>query len=203
LIAKIFRSHFFGVVEGHGVHVSFESFIVIEAEAVQLIERAVITKSVVALIGDFLLPNQFLFRSRQFFVGNTSLPSRTSMTDASIVTRALRKAGRLSTRIATRRRRRGSCRLAPPSRRGHDAVDRERAIAGRAGEAAGAAGDRVRPARVDLASCRVGQVRQCVEVDEEPVAVRGDEDALSDHVRLRRLRERSMHSLCVHVPTPM
>ena len=61
LIAKIFRSHFFDVVEGHGVHVMLESFIVIEAEAVKLVERAVITESVVALIGDLLLANDFLF----------------------------------------------------------------------------------------------------------------------------------------------
>jgi hypothetical protein len=61
LIAKIFRSHFFDVVEGHGVHVGFESCIVIESQALKLVERAVITESVVALIGDFLLADQFLF----------------------------------------------------------------------------------------------------------------------------------------------
>ena len=38
-----------------------ESFIEIEAEAVKLVERAVITESVIALIGDFLLANDFLF----------------------------------------------------------------------------------------------------------------------------------------------
>ena len=60
LIAKIFRSHFFDVVKGDGVHVMLESFIEIEAEAVKLVERAVITESIVALIGDLLLANDFL-----------------------------------------------------------------------------------------------------------------------------------------------
>jgi hypothetical protein len=36
----------------HGVHIMLESLIEIEAEAVNFVERAVITESVVALIGD-------------------------------------------------------------------------------------------------------------------------------------------------------
>src|ERR1700757_3244354 len=62
LIAKIFCSHFFDVAQGHGVHIMLESLIVIEAETVKLVERAMITESVVALIGDFLLADQLLFR---------------------------------------------------------------------------------------------------------------------------------------------
>ena len=38
----------------------------IETEAVELVECAMVSKSVVALIRDLLLPNQFLFRPRQF-----------------------------------------------------------------------------------------------------------------------------------------
>src|SRR5262245_39473063 len=63
LIVKIFRSHFLDVFERNGVHVVLELLVIIEAEAVKLVERAVITESVVALIGDFLLANQFLFRA--------------------------------------------------------------------------------------------------------------------------------------------
>src|SRR5262249_4467021 len=59
LIAKVFRSHFFDVVEGHGVHVMLESLIVIEAETVKFVERAMVPKRLVALIGDLLLANQF------------------------------------------------------------------------------------------------------------------------------------------------
>src|SRR6202035_1573339 len=64
LIAKIFRSHLLNVIERQCVHIVFESLVIIEAESVQFVQGALITKSVVALIGDLLLPNQFLFRSR-------------------------------------------------------------------------------------------------------------------------------------------
>ena len=69
LIAKIFRSHLFNILERHRVHIVLKLLVIIKAQSVELVERAMITESVVALIGDLLLPNQFLFRSRQFFSG--------------------------------------------------------------------------------------------------------------------------------------
>src|SRR6476646_2757199 len=63
LIAKIFRSHFLDVFKCDGIHGVIELLIKIEAEAVKLVERAMITESVIALIGDFLLADQFLFRA--------------------------------------------------------------------------------------------------------------------------------------------
>src|SRR4029434_3007972 len=66
LIPKIFRSHLFNVLERYCVHIMLKLLVIIEAQSVEFVERAMITERVVALIGDFLLANQFLFRSRQF-----------------------------------------------------------------------------------------------------------------------------------------
>src|ERR1700693_2644987 len=71
LIAKIFRSHLLDSIERHCVHVVVESLVIVETESVEFVQRAMITKSVVALIRDLLLTNQFLFRSRQFFRSQT------------------------------------------------------------------------------------------------------------------------------------
>ena len=49
----------------------FQSFVKIKAKPVDLVQRALITKSIIALIRDLLLPNQFLFRPRQFFTRQT------------------------------------------------------------------------------------------------------------------------------------
>src|SRR4030095_2642156 len=56
----------FNVLERYCVHIMLKLLVIIEAQSVEFVERAMITESVVALIGDLLLPNQFLFRSRQF-----------------------------------------------------------------------------------------------------------------------------------------
>src|SRR5215469_16778296 len=61
LITEIFRGRFLDVIERDGVHVVLELLVVIEAEAVNLVERAMITERVVALVGDLLLSDQFLF----------------------------------------------------------------------------------------------------------------------------------------------
>src|SRR5215472_16703118 len=63
LIAKIFRGHFLDVFKRDRVHVMLESLIVIETKAVKLVERAMVTEGVVALIGDLLLSDQFLLRT--------------------------------------------------------------------------------------------------------------------------------------------
>src|SRR5207244_5827891 len=49
----------------------FEPFIKIKAKSVNLVERTLITESIVALVGNILLPNQFLFRPRQFLLRKT------------------------------------------------------------------------------------------------------------------------------------
>ena len=41
----------------------FQSLIVIETKAVNLVERAMVTEGVIALIGDLLLSDQFLLRT--------------------------------------------------------------------------------------------------------------------------------------------
>src|SRR5262249_29264954 len=61
LITKIFPGHSLGVFKCHRIHVLFELLVIIEPEAVKLVERAVITESIIALIGDFLLAYYFLF----------------------------------------------------------------------------------------------------------------------------------------------
>ncbi len=66
LIAKIFRSHAFNVVERHCFHVVLELLVIIKAKPVELVQRAMITESIIALIRDLLLPDQLLFRPRQF-----------------------------------------------------------------------------------------------------------------------------------------
>ena len=63
LIAKIFRSHLFDIFKCDGVHGVLELLIKIETEAVKLVEGAMITESIIALIGDLLLADQFLFRA--------------------------------------------------------------------------------------------------------------------------------------------
>src|SRR5215472_3317468 len=63
LIAKIFRRYVLDVVQRNGVHAMLELLVIIEAEAVKFVERAMITESVIALIGDFLLADQFLLRA--------------------------------------------------------------------------------------------------------------------------------------------
>src|SRR5215475_14214321 len=55
LIAEILRGHFLDVIKPDGIHVVLELLVVIEAEAVKLVERAMITERVVALVGDLLL----------------------------------------------------------------------------------------------------------------------------------------------------
>src|SRR4030095_1661709 len=63
LVAKIFGSHFLDVFKCDGVHGVVQLLITIETQAVKLVERAMITERVIALIGDLLLANQFLFRA--------------------------------------------------------------------------------------------------------------------------------------------
>ena len=46
----------------HRVHIVLESLVEIEAESVELVQRAMIAKRLIALIGNLLLTNQFLFR---------------------------------------------------------------------------------------------------------------------------------------------
>src|SRR5206468_7411922 len=58
LIAKIFHGHFFDVFERDGVHVVLKLFVVIKTKTVELVERAMVTERVVALIGDLLLADQ-------------------------------------------------------------------------------------------------------------------------------------------------
>src|SRR5215475_898976 len=63
LVAKIFGGYFLDVFTRDGVHGVLELLVIIEAEAVKLIERAMITESIIALIGDLLLADQFLLRA--------------------------------------------------------------------------------------------------------------------------------------------
>src|SRR6266480_7710828 len=71
LIAKIFRSHALNVVERDCFDVVLKRLVVIEPKSVELIQRALITERIVALVRDFLLPDQFLFRACQFFIRKT------------------------------------------------------------------------------------------------------------------------------------
>src|SRR5437868_4527366 len=63
LIAKIFRGHLLDIVEGHRVYMVFELLVMIKPKTIELVERAMITERVVALIGDLLLSDQFLLRT--------------------------------------------------------------------------------------------------------------------------------------------
>ena len=45
LIAKIFRSHVFDVVERHRIHVVLELLVIIKAKPVELVQRAMVTES--------------------------------------------------------------------------------------------------------------------------------------------------------------
>src|SRR5438094_2346496 len=64
LITKIFRGYLLNMLRRHRVHVVLEPFVIVKAQTIQLVECAVIPESVIALIGNLLLSNQFLFRSR-------------------------------------------------------------------------------------------------------------------------------------------
>ncbi len=71
LIAKIFRGYAFDIFHGHGVHLGFQLFVMIEPEPVKLIESGLLAKRIVALVCDLLLSDQFLLGSHQFFFGQT------------------------------------------------------------------------------------------------------------------------------------
>src|SRR4029453_3985399 len=61
LVAKIFGGYFLDVFKRDGVHGLLELLVIIEAEAVKIGERKMITESIIALIGYLLLADQFLF----------------------------------------------------------------------------------------------------------------------------------------------
>src|SRR3954470_15652579 len=67
LLQEIFRSDAPDLLQRDRLDIALERLVMVEAEAVELVERGHVTKRVVALVRDLLLPDQFLFRPRQLF----------------------------------------------------------------------------------------------------------------------------------------